>query len=107
VSEITDSTLAAIASGYSTGGLSKNTAASIYRTVRLLLASRSMSDISVFADARSDSRNRLVVPVSGKWVISFVMTPGNGPNDLRLEKAGKLWSKQKSDSFSRKSQARC
>jgi len=65
MSKITDPTLAAIASGYSTGGLTKSTAKSLYHTARLLLASRSHDDVSVFATARSESGGRFVVPSSG------------------------------------------
>ncbi|MEJ0024932.1 MAG: hypothetical protein WDN01_02795 [Rhizomicrobium sp.] len=92
MSEIPDPTLAAIAGGYSTGGLSKATAAALYRVVRLLLASRSLNDVSVFAHVHHDPGGRCLVPVVGKWAISFVMTASSGPDDLRLEKTGKTWS---------------
>src|SRR5579871_3500979 len=91
MSDIADPTLAAIAGGTSTGGLPKKTAHAIFRTVRLLLAARSLNDVSVFAVAHNDTQGRFVVPVMGKWSISFVMTDNDGPDDLRLEKTGKSW----------------
>ncbi len=91
MSTIADPTLAAIAGGTSTGGLSKKTAHTIFRIARLLLASRSLNDVSVFAQPHVDTQNRFVVPVLGKWSISFVMTDNGGPDDLRLEKTGKSW----------------
>lgn len=91
MSNIADPSLAAIADGASTGGLPKTVAHAIFRTARLLLASRSLNDVSVFAQIHNDTQGRFVVPVMGKWSISFVMTDNNGPDDLRLEKTGKSW----------------
>lgn len=98
MSKIPDPTLAAIAGGTSTGGLPKKTAYAIYRIARLLLASRSLNDVSVFASPHNDTQGRLVVPVMGKWSISFVMTDSDGPDDLRLEKTGKSWPNKPSHS---------
>lgn len=105
MSKITDSTLAAIAGGRTTGGLPKATAAAIYRVARLLLASHSLSDVSVFTPLHKYPQQRFVAPVTGKWSISFVMTDNDGPDDLRLEKTGKSWSENQSRSSRRKSRA--
>ena len=106
MSQITDSTLAAIAEGVSTGGLSKANAQAIFNLVRLLRASRSLDDASVFAPIQSLPNGRFIVSAVGKWAISFQISPGHGLYDLRLEKQGKSWSKKNSRPSSLKHQGK-
>ena len=85
---ITDSTLLAVVEGHSTGGLPLPTARAVHRLAYLLLAARTLDDISVFADPTPDSRGRYTAVAVGKWGINFALS-AFGPDDLRLEKLSK------------------
>lgn len=93
MSRITDPSLLAIFEGTSTGGLPLTTAKAVHYFTNLLLAARNQDDISVFAEPIA-SAGRHVVPVFGKWGISFVLT-GAGPDDLQLTKLEKTWPAKK------------
>jgi Ni/Fe-hydrogenase subunit HybB-like protein len=106
MSQTTDPILAAIADGFSTGGLPMATANAIFNITRLLRAARSLEDVSVFAAIGSLSNGRFVVPAVGKWSISFRIVSGFGPSDLRLEKLGKSWPEKRSHSSRSKRQVK-
>ena len=83
-----DPVLSAIADGLSTGGLSHPTAKAVHHIAHLLLAARTLDDVSVFAFPSLGGNGRYSVPVAGKWGVTFVMS-NSGPDDLRLEKLSK------------------
>lgn len=89
MSRVTDPVLLAIVEGTSTGGLPLATAKAVHYTTHLLLAACDLNDVSAFVEAQI-SGERYVIPVLGKWGVSFVL--GNaGPDDIRLEKLAKSW----------------
>src|SRR4051812_47149725 len=96
MSRVTDPVLLSIVEGTSTGGLPPTTAKAVHYTAHLLLAACDLSDVSAFAEPHT-SDGRHIVPVLGKWGLSFVM--GNaGPDDIRLEKLAKSWPAKSSRS---------
>lgn len=102
---ISDPKLSVIVEGTSTGGLTLATAGAVHHVAHLLLAARTLDDISVFANPEATEGDRLAVQAHGKWAISFVMS-GTGPDDLRLERLAKSWLKKPHRSSRRRRQGK-